>query len=196
MNGGWTLAELMVALAVGAIVSLFAAGLMAAANAGLAAQADRAALDDAGRYVLATVGRAVRQAGWNLPAEAGLDGSEHALAIRYAGAADGSILNCAGAAEEGAVGWSVFRLEGDALRCRYRTGHSWSAQTMAVGVREFQLAYGVDLDHPRDGIANRWMAADEVVEWQRVVSVRLAFVLQGRHGRQAFAMTYRRENPS
>jgi type IV pilus assembly protein PilW len=194
MNGGWSLAELLVALAVGAIVALFSVSLMAAAHAGLAAQADLAALDDTGRYVLATVGRALRQAGWQLGPEAALEAGERELALRYAGAADGSVLNCAGAAEEGAVGWSVFRLDGEALRCRYKSGHSWSAQTMALGVRDFRLSFGVDVDHPRDGIANRWLPPGDVAEWDRVVSVRLAFSLQGKHGRQPFAMTYRLEN--
>jgi type IV pilus assembly protein PilW len=197
MNGGWGLAELMVALAVGAIVTLFASSLLIGANAALTAQAEVAALDDTGRYVLATIGRAVRQAGWGLDAassEPGLQWSGEALRIAFAGAPDGSILNCAGAAEEDDLAWSVFHLDGDALRCKYRTSTSWSAQTMAHGVEDLRFDIGVDTDPVRDGIANQWLAVSDVAAWGRVTHVRVSFVLKGRHGRIPFGMTYRLEN--
>lgn len=192
MNGS-SLVELLVALAVGAIVALFAASLLAGANGSLAAQAEAAVLDDTGNYVLATVGRAVRQGGWGLTKEPGLSGGGTELIVTYAGVPDGSMLNCAGAAEEGPRGWSVFRLDGEALRCRYKSGHSWSAQTMASGVRDLRLAYGVDTDMPFDGIANQWVETTEETPG-RVVAVRMSFVLEGRYGPQRFAQTFYTEN--
>lgn len=62
-QGGMTLVELMIALTIGALISLGAGSLLGIANASYAAQLDAAALDDGGRYALDLIARAVRQAG-------------------------------------------------------------------------------------------------------------------------------------
>jgi type IV pilus assembly protein PilW len=59
---GATIAELMVASAIGMIAMLMAAGLLASANAAYVAQVEASALDDGGRYALEIISRAVRQA--------------------------------------------------------------------------------------------------------------------------------------
>jgi type IV pilus assembly protein PilW len=59
---GATLAELLVALAVGMGAMLMAAGLLLSANAVYLAQMDAVALDEGGRYALESIARAVRQA--------------------------------------------------------------------------------------------------------------------------------------
>ncbi|MDL2354851.1 MAG: PilW family protein [Pseudomonadota bacterium] len=72
---GLTLVELLVAVTVGMLVMLLAAGLLAAANAAYIAQLEAAAVDDGGRYALEIITRAARQAAyvnWER-AEAGLD---------------------------------------------------------------------------------------------------------------------------
>jgi type IV pilus assembly protein PilW len=56
-----TLAELLVALALGLGVLLAGAVLMTGANRAYVAHEDAAAIDDGGRYALALIGRAVRQ---------------------------------------------------------------------------------------------------------------------------------------
>ncbi|THC46865.1 PilW family protein [Massilia sp. Mn16-1_5] len=58
---GMTLAELLVALAVGLGVLLAGAALMISANKAYVAHEDAAGIDDGGRYALALIGRAVRQ---------------------------------------------------------------------------------------------------------------------------------------
>lgn len=60
---GMTLAELMVALAVGLGVMLAAGRLLLLANDAYAAQVESALVDDGGRYAVELIGRAVRQAG-------------------------------------------------------------------------------------------------------------------------------------
>jgi len=66
---GLTLAEMMVALAVGLAVVLGAARLFGLAGSAYAARMEAAAIDDGGRYALDLVGRAVRQAAWVDPAQ-------------------------------------------------------------------------------------------------------------------------------
>ena len=60
-QAGMTLAELLVALALGLGVLLAGAVLMTGANKAYAAHEDAAGIDDGGRYALALIGRAVRQ---------------------------------------------------------------------------------------------------------------------------------------
>lgn len=58
---GMTMVELMVAVTVGLLVLLLAAGMLISANRGHAAQEEAARLDDSGRFALETIERAVRQ---------------------------------------------------------------------------------------------------------------------------------------
>lgn len=236
---GFGIAELMVAMALGLIVTLLAFTLLLAASTGQVRLTEAAAVDDAGRYALAVIERAARQSGlhdWNsgaapdaaVPAVAGLDAASlssdthglddprpaavngsDVLALRFAGAADGSVTTCAGfAASAAADGWSVFyvglnaRLEPE-LRCKYRGSGAWSADAVVAGVDSFQVLYGLDTDSSPDGVPNRYVPASEIIaldgallpegadeaerardrrrksHWKRVVSVKVALMLHG-----------------
>jgi type IV pilus assembly protein PilW len=60
---GLSIPELLIALTIGALITLAAGSLLGIANASYAAQLDAAAVDDGGRYALDLVARAARQAG-------------------------------------------------------------------------------------------------------------------------------------
>jgi type IV pilus assembly protein PilW len=60
---GMTLAEMMVALAIGLGIVLAAGRLLVLANGAYAAQVESSAVDDGGRFAVDLIGRAVRQAG-------------------------------------------------------------------------------------------------------------------------------------
>jgi type IV pilus assembly protein PilW len=62
-QGGMTLAELMVALAIGLGIVLAAGRLLVLANGAYAAQVESSAVDDGGRFAVDLIGRSVRQAG-------------------------------------------------------------------------------------------------------------------------------------
>ncbi|MES2758768.1 MAG: PilW family protein [Pseudomonadota bacterium] len=243
---GATLAELMVAAAVGMLAMLFAGGLLVSANAAYLAQVDAAALDDNGRYALEIITRATRQAafvnwerdqagvddgtaparvrgidartlsrtteGIDSPLAGAVNGSD-VLAVRFSGAADGSVINCAGFdVGEGDDGWSIFYVGRSAggqaeLRCKYRGRTSWGADAVIGGVDTFQVLYGIDTDTPGDGLPNEYASATELAErdaalllagtapearerelrrrthWKRVTGVRVALVLHGARSR-------------
>lgn len=61
---GLTMAELLVAVALGMLVTLLALSLLVTSNAGYIAQSEAASVDDAGRYAIAILDRSVRQAGY------------------------------------------------------------------------------------------------------------------------------------
>ncbi|HEU4851128.1 MAG TPA: PilW family protein [Telluria sp.] len=237
---GWALAELMVSMAVGLVVSLFASTLMVASNASYVAQDDIAAVEDAGRFALDALGRAVRQASYvdwgefveeadTRPAPvSGLDASwlsggtqgladprddavnnSDVLALRFAGAPDDSVVNCAGfPVNEDARGWSIFYVavgtDGVAeLRCKYRGATAWKAEAVVRGVDALQVLYGIDTDTPADGRPNSYeraaaidardaalvlAGADEEARardlnrkthWKRVCAVRVSLLLHG-----------------
>ena len=252
---GLTLAELMVALALGLLVVLVASALLVSANGSYVSQAEATRLSDSGLYALETITRAARQTAfvnWDkdeapviarpedsagvsgadarsvsrasdgiaTPAGSPVNGSD-ALALRYFGAGagasgDGSVINCAGfgvgnAASEAERGWSIFYVAADAggeaeLRCKYRGANSWGSDAIVRGVDTFQVLYGLDLDEPADGVANRYVnasvidALDEALVldgadaaarardqhrktyWKRVVSLKIALLLHGERG--------------
>ncbi len=241
-QAGATLAELLVAAAVGLLAMLLAGGLLVSANAAYVMQGEAAAVDDNGRYALEIITRATRQAafvnweraeagedaraapariagfdarslgrataGVDAPLADAVNGSD-VLAVRFAGAADGSVISCAGfAVNEQDEGWSIFYVGRSAagepeLRCKYRGKTSWSADAMVGGVDTFQVLYGLDTDSPPDGVANEFVSAAVLHErdaalvlaaadaagrerelrrrthWKRIASIRVALVLHG-----------------
>lgn len=69
------------------------------------------------------------------------------LAIRFSGANDGSMLNCAGfavsEAENELQGWSIFLVGGERnaepeLRCKYRGKSGWRTEGIARGVESLR----------------------------------------------------------
>lgn len=62
LQRGLSLAELLVATAVGALLLLMGTVMLVSANSAFTAQADGAAIDDGGRFALDIIGRATRQA--------------------------------------------------------------------------------------------------------------------------------------
>ncbi|MET0857541.1 MAG: PilW family protein, partial [Telluria sp.] len=150
--------------------------------------------------------------GIDAPLADAVNGSD-VLAVRFTGAADGSVVSCAGfAVGEDDDGWSIFYVgrnaSGEAeLRCKYRGAGSWGADAIIGGVDTFQVLYGLDTDSPPDGVANEFAGASVLDErdaalvlvavdpvarerelrrrthWKRVTAVRVALVLHGARSR-------------
>jgi len=93
------------------------------------------------------------------------------LAVRFFGASDGTMLNCAGfdvpapapaASADASRGWSIFYVARDSsgmpqLYCKYQGSSAWSAQAIVQGVESFQVLYGLDSDG--DSLPNRFLNA-------------------------------------
>ena len=160
-------------------------------------------------------GHSVGRAGEGIEgARPGAVNGSDVLAVRYQGAGegpigDGSVINCAGFAVAGhADGWSIFyvALNGDGepeLRCKYRGEDNWGADAIIGGLDSFQVLYGLDTDHPADGLANSYVSATAIkaldaaivpegatdaarendrrrkTHWKRVASIKVALLLHG-----------------
>lgn len=140
-----------------------------------------------------------------------MNGSD-ALVLRFwgtsrNGAADGSMINCAGVAEpEGTErATSVFHVvrsqAGEpTLVCTYRaTDGTWKSEPLVPGVESFQVLYGVDNVVPgtappsgstgTDSVPDRYLRASQLVvagnatetenNWRRVRSLRVGLVFRG-----------------
>lgn len=131
------------------------------------------------------------------------------LALRYSGAADGGVLNCAGfAVLDSTRGWSIFYVAKGSdgvgeLRCKYRGTNAWKAEAIVRGVDTMQVLYGIDTDTPADGLPNTYETATQIdardgalalsgasaqarardlnrkTHWKRVCGVRVSLLLHG-----------------
>lgn len=121
------------------------------------------------------------------------------LAIRFGGAADGSMLNCAGFAvsktDEDVQGWSIFFVGGERnaepeLRCKYRGKNSWRTEGIARGIESFQVLYGIDTN--ADGLPNQFLNASQIEQlnaglddeeedgnyWNKVTAIKIAMLVR------------------
>lgn len=140
-------------------------------------------------------------AGMTSPQAQAINGSD-VLSVQFFGAADGTMLNCAGfPTAEGQRGASVFYVGTDAtgepqLYCKYPGETSWGADAVARGVEAFQVLYGLDTDN--DGMPNRLLNASAIkalddasigtaessarnakTHWKKVVTLNIAFLVRG-----------------
>jgi len=53
-----------------------------------------------------------------------------------------------------------------------------NGEELAQGVESMQVRYGVDTDVSPDGIANQYVSADAVADWQTVISVRIHLLMR------------------
>ncbi len=155
--------------------------------------------------ILGLDNRSLRMSSENIesPIAAVSQGSD-VLAIRFDGAEDASMLNCAGFAVDGVEtaerGWSIFFIGGERnsepeLRCKYRGKNSWRTEGIARGVESFQVLYGINTDG--SGLPNQFVNASRIEQlnadlngeedeeesegndyWSKVVAVRIALLVR------------------
>jgi type IV pilus assembly protein PilW len=200
-SSGFSLLELLLAAALGALLILGLVQIVAAASAAGSLQRNQAQIQDHARFAIGILSRTIREAGFRPEPwsdayaedalnERTLDGatpSGDRLAIR-----DWSDVNCfdnrnPDVDSEGHplfyLRETVFDLTGDqslTRLCRY--GPSTTALTLQVprqglvpGVESFQLLFGEDAD--QDGSIERWVTAGQWSDPQRVLGVRLGLLL-------------------
>lgn len=140
-------------------------------------------------------------AGMASPQTPSVNGSD-LLSIQFHGAADGTMLNCAGfPVPEGQRGSSIFYVARDEsgepqLYCKYAGDSGWASAAFARGIESFQVLYGLDTDD--DGMPNRLLNAsaldaldDAIVgigdsavrnaktHWKKVVTVNVSLLVRG-----------------
>lgn len=140
-------------------------------------------------------------AGMSSPQTHSINGSD-LLSVQFFGAADGTMLNCAGfPIATGQRGASIFYVDSDAsgepqLYCKYFGDANWASAAIARGIESFQVLYGLDTDN--DGMPNRLLGAAAInalddatvgvaespvrnakTHWKKVVTVNVALLVRG-----------------
>jgi type IV pilus assembly protein PilW len=251
-QAGLTLIELMVALALGLLITAAAVAALMIARQGFTSVDHSAQLRENARFAASLIQRIAVQAGFENasyglitnPKDPGLGGFDNtlvsvsspttpptlahdgrssgcgsvtdtscvngsdALVVRYFGAsrngaADGTMINCAGVAEPENLAqraFSIFHVARSTsgeptLACTYRdpaTGN-WMTTPLVPGVEGFQVLYGVDTLTAggvagTDSVADRYLTARQldsipgsvlIDNWRRVRTVRIGMVIRG-----------------
>jgi type IV pilus assembly protein PilW len=203
---GLTLLELMISLSLGLLLLTGIGTIYVGSNQTYRVQEENARLQENGRYALEVIGRNIRQAGTDAPMSStptaitldclptnaipciainGTDNSTNGTAFDtltiqlYANADENSagvwgMRDCTGGfAAQGALITNAFAMNGTDLRC---TGSVAGAAPLISNVEDFQVLFGIDTDS--DQSANRYVAANNVANWNQVVSVRSCVLIR------------------
>lgn len=208
---GFTLLELLLALAVGGVVLTGIVQVYLSHQQSHRHQEGLARLQENGRFALTLLARHLRMAGYDDPDTAGLspplppltgvdspggtlDGLTLAAApdrvvSEYEGGSE--LRDCLGrpvAADTRVSNLFAVAADGDLIcnAIQYDNADNVIAsdtQAIAEGVEDLQLRYGEDTDG--DGVANRYVSATDVGDWSAVVSVQATLLVNSVTGAAA-----------
>jgi type IV pilus assembly protein PilW len=206
---GFTLVEMMVALALGSLLAIVVAQLFANTRDSNRATEDAARIQESMRYAASIIGRTVRIAGYKsnptadsatvFPSTArALDGTNgtgtasDTLIVRFQGAPNNTMLDCLGAvvAPDYATinkSYNKFSISTgadgrNALFCSTDAANPSAVGTELVpGVEAMQVIFGEDTTAaPGDGYADRFVPVGSVANLDNVVAVRIYLLLSGK----------------
>jgi prepilin-type N-terminal cleavage/methylation domain-containing protein len=176
-NGGFTLVELLVTLAISSFLVAGALTFLVSANKSNQVQSAVSGLNVSGRFGLDQLTRDLRMSGYrdsnwtfgplanaiSATNGASADGGD-SITIVYEGARD-----CAFAIAPGGIVTNTYQIVDGSLEC--------NDQAVTSDVQEMQVYLGEDIDN--DGVANRWMSPGEAgLIITRVVAVRIHLLVR------------------
>lgn len=114
----------------------------------------------------------------NNPDIAGAKSSSDTISVRYRGAANAPMRDCAGndIAEDTMTVTSFFVTETGDFRCQVSGGAVDTTVTLVEGIDELHVAYGVNASTATPSQVGAYMSADDVPDWSRVIAVKLALL--------------------
>ncbi len=176
-NGGFTIVELMVTLAITSVLVLGAITFLASADKSNRVQSALSGLNVSGRFGLDQMTRDIRMSGyrnsdWTLGALSNVitatDGAAatggDSIALLYEGTRD-----CNFVLAPGGIVSNTYQVVNDNLEC--------NGQSVTGGAQEMQVYFGEDTDS--NGVANRWLSPGTAgLDMTRVVSVRIHLLVR------------------
>lgn len=197
---GFSLVELMISLVVGFIAMAVLLGIYLSNTSTARFHSAVLKVQENGRFAIDVIGRTARMAGYDDPmtttevpapliegsnnaggaqiSQTGLKPDAHTLSIRYEGGID--IRDCQGqsvAADDWVTNMYAISTD-DNLVCATLTNNSGlvsDAITLAEGVEDMRVIYGLDIDATGD--INRYVRAQAVSDWSQVRSLRVALLV-------------------
>ncbi|HFE37832.1 MAG TPA: prepilin-type N-terminal cleavage/methylation domain-containing protein [Gammaproteobacteria bacterium] len=181
---GFSLVELMIALVLGLILLGGTFQIFFITKNGQRLQNGMANVQENGRYAIYALRENILMAGYStstdLPPfdpDRSLDGENDQITVRFE-----STTDCLGTAlPAAAAGIAVNRIfvdaESNTLRCQGNGGGASAA--LVDGIEGMQILYGLDEDG--DNVANRYLTASELPDWNSIVSVRIAVLARSKY---------------
>ncbi len=175
-KGGFTLVELLVAIALGITILLATTRLFVDGRESFQYQQQWLDLHERGRHAIQFLSAELRKAGYpagefsgtplSAANQSGENGSD-SLTLSYQGAKD-----CAGSSS------STIRyyMEAGTLRCDGNGGSSPTPQTLTSHIEGLQFRFGSDLDGDRS--IDRYLAANSISDWSEVHTIQVALLLR------------------
>lgn len=184
---GFSLVEALVGMTVGL---LLLAGVLKVFQGSQQAQQLQKAMEEiqeTSRFVLGFVNQDLRMAGYPRGSttiataiigsnNSGVNGSD-TITIQYE-----SSRNCGGEDTGSNLTQNQYAIATTSsgafeLRCTANIVTGTKEYSIAEGVENIQILYGEDTDSIQDGVVNVYRSADHVIDWSRVITLRLAFLL-------------------
>lgn len=199
---GFTLVEIMVAMAIGLFLIAGVYKMFIANRQSYTIQDNMSRLQDNGRFAVNQLSDIIRMAGFKAdpadtttfstgfatPALTGNDGTgaggSDKISVSFQAATDGTTVDCLGTAFPSttppAMVTNQFYIATDVngvrnLYCSRLSPTVTSGQPLVEDVANMQISYGVDTNN--DGAANFFVAAGNVTDWAQVVGVRLSLLV-------------------
>ncbi len=176
---GVNLIELLIAMAIGAIILLGITSIYASSKKASSVQTGLSRVQENGRFVMEFLTRDIRMAGF--PQGAGpLAFNDVTTTEGAAGASDQITLqynqptpltaDCNGNLIDPIVNQYDIQLNANNV-----PGLFCNNVELIEGIDSLQILYGMDTDNIPDGVANTYITADDIANrWARIVSVRIA----------------------
>ena len=192
---GFTLIEMMISILVGLIVLAAVTMLYLGSSQSARFQTSVQRMEENGRIAIELLSRNLRMAAYDDPlntfevpqplilgtvtASGALHNLPHlkhtadTIGVRYEGGS--MIRDCLGAAvPAGTYVTNVFGIDvDDNLVCGIAT--NIQATALVEGVEDLRFRYGIDLNN--DGFANRYVRASNVADWNQVVTIEIALLV-------------------
>jgi len=173
-QGGISLVEVMVGLLIGLFLMGGMMQVFDHSKRGYRYQAGLSQVQEQGRFAMEFLTVNLRVAGFpgsNPPAGNKIQGQDAAtdiVAVRFVSTTGN---DCQDNAAPGGIAFNTFRINQNNLEC---SGDGVNWEVFVQNIEDMQIPYGEDLNN--DGVANRYVRANQGPVWNNVVSARVALL--------------------
>ena len=185
MQHGFSLVELLVAMAIGLLLTAGVMQIFSSSKQTYRVQDNLSRLQESGRFAIIQVGNILRMTGFKTDptdiitfatgAVTGTDptGNPDQVSVSFQGASDGTTIDCIGnTVPASTISVNVFSIINNNLRCAAISG----TQDLIENVEDMQITYGLDTNG--NGSVNYSVDANSVANWSQVISVHLNLLLR------------------
>ncbi|MBF0193966.1 MAG: PilW family protein [Magnetococcales bacterium] len=186
-HGGFSLIELMISMTIGLLILGGTVKIFQSQRSNYLLQQGLEQVQESGRFLTDFISADLRMAGYPrdssniassiIGTEGGDANSSDSVTIQYE-----STINCGGDLTGGVITQNQYLIQNNGsgtpeLRCIGSVASGTQTYTLVENCERMQILYGEDTDTTLNGDANVYREASNVVDWDRVVTVRIAWLV-------------------